>query len=144
MAKWLNPNYVMDTLWWSDFDIVKNQGPNHKTTMMPQVKGLLCIIPTMSSHVTWVWKLLVDRVQWTHSLLSTYMLVLVSVTPMTRDQLLSLREDIACTDLNRLSMPNWQSYDQERLGSVYEREWSQKPNFFRLHSPNYIFLGLII
>ena len=49
------------------------------------------------------------------------MLVLVSVTPMTRDQSLSLREDIACTDLKRLSMPNWQSYDQERLGYVYEK-----------------------
>ena len=103
------------------FDIVKDQGPNHKTTMMPQVKGLLCIIPTMSSRVTWVWELLFDCVQWTHSLLSTYMLVLVSVTPMTRDQSLSLREDIAHTDLNGLSMPNWQSYDQERLGCVYER-----------------------
>ena len=48
--------------------------------------------------------------------------VLESVTPMTRDQSLSLREDIAHTDLNGLSMPNWQSYDQERLGYVYERE----------------------
>ena len=52
------------------------------------------------------------------------MLVLVSITPMTRDQSLSLREDIARTDFNGLSIPNWQSYDQERLGYVYEREWS--------------------
>ena len=72
------------------------------------------------------------------------MLVLVSVTPMTQDQSLSLREDITRTDLNGLSMPNWQSYDQDHLGYVYEREWSHKPNFFRLHSPNYIFLGLIV
>ena len=57
------------------------------------------------------------------------MLVLVSVTPMTRDQSLSLREDITCTDLNGLSMPNWQ-YDQERLGYVYEKEWSLESNFF--------------
>ena len=144
MAKWLNPNYAVDTLWQSDFDIVKDQGPNHKTTMMPQVKWLLCIIPTMSSHVTWIWELFVDRVQWTHSLLSTYMLVLVSVTPMARDQSLSLREDIARTDLNGLSMPNWQSFNQERLGYVYKREWSHESNFFRSHSPNYIFLGLIV
>ena len=34
------------------FDIIKDQGPNHKTVVMPQVKGLLCIILTMSSHVT--------------------------------------------------------------------------------------------
>ena len=40
---------------------------------------------------------------------------------MTRDQSLSLREDTARTDRNELSMPNWQSYDQERLGCVYER-----------------------
>ena len=72
------------------------------------------------------------------------MLVLLSVTPMTRDQSLSLREDIARTDLNELLMPNWQSYDPERLGYVYERELSHEPNFFRLHSPNYIFLGLIV
>ena len=72
------------------------------------------------------------------------MLVLVSLTPMTRDQSLSLREDIAHTDLNGLLMPNWQSYDQEHLGYVYEKEWSHEPNFFRLHSPNHIFLGLIV
>ena len=71
------------------------------------------------------------------------MLVLVSFSPMTRDLSLSLREDIAHTDLNGLSMPNWQSYDQERLGYVYQREWSHESNFFRLHSPNSIFLGLI-
>ncbi|KAM2316658.1 hypothetical protein ACFX1S_000488 [Malus domestica] len=66
MAKWLNPNDAMDTRGWGDltltmpwtpadgvdFDIIKDQGLNHKTTVMPQVKGLLCIIPTMSSHVT--------------------------------------------------------------------------------------------
>ena len=72
------------------------------------------------------------------------MLGLVSVTPMTRDQSLSPREDIAHTDLNGLSMPNWQSYDQEGLGYVYKREWSLESNFFRSHSPNYIFLGLIV
>ena len=72
------------------------------------------------------------------------MFVLVSVTLMTRDWSLFLREDIARTDLNGLSMPNWQSYDQEHLGYVYEREWSHESNFFRLHSPNHIFLGLII
>ena len=72
------------------------------------------------------------------------MLVLVSLTPMTQDQSLSLREDIARTDLNGLSMPNWQSYDQENLGYVYEREWSHESNFFRSHSPNYIFLGVIV
>ena len=72
------------------------------------------------------------------------MLVLLSVTPMTRDLSLSLREDIARTDLNGLSMPNWQSYDQECLGYVDEREWSLESNFFRSHSPNYIFLGLIV
>ena len=72
------------------------------------------------------------------------MLVLVSFTPMTRDLSLSLREDIARTDLNGLSMPNWQSYDQEHLGYVYKREWSHESNFFRLHSPNSIFLGLIV
>ena len=72
------------------------------------------------------------------------MLVLVSITPMTRDQSLSMREDTARTDLNGLSMPNWQSYDQERLGYVHEREWSHESNFFKLHSPNYIFLGLIV
>ena len=72
------------------------------------------------------------------------MLVLVSFTPMTRDLSLSLREDIARTDLNGLSMPNWQSYDQERLGYVYKREWSHESNFFGLHSPNIIFLGLIV
>ena len=63
------------------------------------------------------------------------MLVLVLVTPMTRDQSLSLREDIVCNDLNELSMPNWQSYDHERLGYVYEREWSHVSNLFRSHSP---------
>ena len=72
------------------------------------------------------------------------MLVLVSVTPMTRDQSLSLTEDIARTDLNGLLMPNWESYDQERLVYVYEKEWSLESNFFRSHSPNYIFLGLIV
>ena len=144
MAKWLNPNNVVDSLWRSDFDIVKDQGPNHKTTMMPQVKGLLCIIPTMSFHVTWVWELLVDCIQWTDSLLSTYMLVLVSATPMTWDQSLSLREDTLRIILNGLLMPNWQSYDQEHLGYVYEREWSKESYFFRSHSSCYIFLGLII
>ena len=72
------------------------------------------------------------------------MLVLVSITPMTRDQSLSMREDTVRTDLNGLSMPNWQSYDQERLRYVYEREWSHESNLFKLHSPNYIFLGLIV
>ena len=43
MAKWLNPNYAVDTRGWSDFNIVKDQGPNHKTTIMPQVKGLLTL-----------------------------------------------------------------------------------------------------
>ncbi|KAM0992963.1 hypothetical protein ACFX2A_008812 [Malus domestica] len=52
IAKWLNPNDAMDTRGWGDFDIIKDQGLNHKTNVMPQVKGLLCIIPTMSSHVT--------------------------------------------------------------------------------------------
>ena len=70
--------------------------------------------------------------------------VLVSVTPMTRDQSLPKREDIACSDLNELSMPNGQSYDQERLGYVYEREWSHESNFFTSHSPICIFLGLIV
>ena len=59
------------------------------------------------------------------------MLVLVSITPMTQDQSLSMREDTARTDLNGLSMPNWQSYDQERLGYVYEREWSHESNFLK-------------
>ena len=72
------------------------------------------------------------------------MLVLVSFTPVTQDLSLSLRKDIARTDLNGLSMPNWQSYDQEHLGYVYQREWSHESNFFRLHSPNSIFLGLIV
>ena len=72
------------------------------------------------------------------------MLVLVSFTPMIRDLSLSLREDIARTDLNGLSMPNWQSYDQELLGYVYKREWFHESNFFRLHSPNIIFFGLIV
>ena len=72
------------------------------------------------------------------------MFVLVSVTTMTRDQSLSVREDIAHTDLNGLSMPNWQSYDQEHLEYVYEREWSHKSNFFRSHSLNYIFLRHIV
>ena len=49
----LTPTMPWTPSWWSDFDIIKDQGLNHKTTMMPQVKGLLCIIPTMSSHVTW-------------------------------------------------------------------------------------------
>ena len=49
----LTPTMPWTPSWWSDFDIIKDQGLNHKTTVMPQVKGLLCIIPTMSSHVTW-------------------------------------------------------------------------------------------
>ncbi|KAM1236952.1 hypothetical protein FF1_037977 [Malus domestica] len=36
MAKWLNPDDVVDTRGWGDFDIIKDQGPNHKRTMMPQ------------------------------------------------------------------------------------------------------------
>ena len=52
MAKWLNPEDAVDTPDGVTFDIIKDQGPNHKTAVMPQVKGLLCIIPTMSSHVT--------------------------------------------------------------------------------------------
>ena len=72
------------------------------------------------------------------------MLVLVSVIPMTRDQSLSLREDISRTDLKGLSMPNWQSYDQERLGYVYKNEWSHESNLFRSHSLNCIFLRLIV
>ena len=76
---------------WGDFDIIKDQGLNHKTTMMPQVKGLLCIIPTMSSHVTWVWELFVDRVQWTHSLLSTYRTCL-DVTHTNDSRLVTLPE----------------------------------------------------
>ncbi|KAM2510209.1 hypothetical protein PS1_034717 [Malus domestica] len=39
MAKWLNPDDVLDTRGWGDFDIIKYQGPNHKTTMMPQPSG---------------------------------------------------------------------------------------------------------
>ena len=56
---------------------------------------------------------------------------------MTRDQSLSLREALAHIDLNGLSMPNWQSYDQERLGYVFKREWSHVSNFIRSHSPNW-------
>ncbi|KAM1161013.1 hypothetical protein FF1_000185 [Malus domestica] len=36
MAKWLNPNDAVDTRGWGDFDIIKDQGLNHKTTVMPQ------------------------------------------------------------------------------------------------------------
>ncbi|KAM1724626.1 hypothetical protein ACFX11_023055 [Malus domestica] len=36
MAKWLNPNDAVDTRGWGDFDIIKDQGLNHKTIVMPQ------------------------------------------------------------------------------------------------------------
>ncbi|KAM2710331.1 hypothetical protein EV2_047908 [Malus domestica] len=36
MTKWLNPDDAVDTRGWGDFDIIKDQVPNHKTTMMPQ------------------------------------------------------------------------------------------------------------
>ena len=68
----------------------------------------------------------------------------MSITLITRDQSLSHKEDIESIDLNGSSMPNWQSDDLERLRNVYERERSNEFNFFRSHSPNYIFVGLII
>ncbi|KAM2258141.1 hypothetical protein ACFX1S_003255 [Malus domestica] len=37
-SKWLNPNDAVDTRGWGDFDIIKDQELNHKTTVMPHVK----------------------------------------------------------------------------------------------------------
>ena len=34
--------------------------------------------------------------------------------------------------------------DQELLEYVYEREWSHESNIFRSHSPNFIFVGIIV
>ena len=84
MTKWLNPDYAVDTRGWSDFDIIKDQVLNHKTTMMPQVKGLFTLFQPLEL-LAWH----VSRPSCKYSrlivfselipLMSTYILVLVSL-----------------------------------------------------------------
>lgn len=138
--KWINDANNAQSKPWTYEVSPNDQRRIHKTIVMSRVKCLLWLV---SSHMTWVRELMFDRVRWTHSLLSTYILALVSFTPMTRTNHYLKREGIVCTDLHGLSMSRWQYYDQERFEYVYKRERSYESHFFRLHSHYYISFGLI-